>query len=157
MQMNHTKARLINLALLLLIVLLDQFLKWNMIHNIGLNNSASFIPGFIQFLVVKNTGGAFSILNQYPVFFKTIGIINIFIFSYLVFCPTVTFNSLIRIGCTCILGGTFSNLFDRFAHGGVIDFIDFQFVNFAVFNVADVFIDIGVVLILFSWYFAKNK
>lgn len=147
---------LFNFLLCTAIVITDQFLKWVMLTKIGLNNGASFLPGLIQFFVVKNTGGAFSIFNQYPVFFKIIGIVNVFIFSYLALCPTVNFNNLIKAGCACVLGGTFSNLIDRFLQNGVVDYLDFQLFNFAVFNVADVSIDIGVLLILIGWYFSKK-
>ena len=145
-----------NLALTAFIIIIDQFLKWVMLTKIGLNNGASFLPGFMQFLVVKNTGGAFSIFNQYPIFFKLVGIINVFIFSYLALCPTITFNDFIKTGCACVLGGTFSNLIDRFLQSGVVDYLDFQFFNFAVFNVSDVFIDLGVILILVGWYTSKK-
>ena len=49
-------------------------------------------------------------------------------------------------------GGAF-----RIVHGGVIDFFDLQLFNFAVFNLADVFIDIGVVLIVIGWFISKKK
>lgn len=137
--------------LFITIVFLDQIIKRVLLSDIGLNNSKQFIPGIMQLTVVKNTGGAFSILREYPVVFKVIGIVNVLIFSYLAFCPTVALNGVVKSGCACILGGTVSNLIDRFLQGGVIDFFNFQFVDFAVFNIADIFIDIGVVLILVGW------
>lgn len=128
-----------------------------MLLDIGLNNTSSLIAGFVQFTVVRNTGGAFSIFAQYPCLFKIIGIVNVVIFSYLTFCPSVTFNNIIKIGCTLVLGGTGGNLIDRFLQGGVIDFIDLQIFNFAIFNLADVFINAGIVLVLVGWYLSKKK
>ena len=145
-----------NFIILILIVILDQVSKYGLLTIIGLNNIKEFIPGIIQFTVVKNTGGAFSILSQYPIYFKIIGLVNVFIFSYLGLCPTVKFNKFIKTGCVFVLGGTIGNLIDRFIKGGVVDFLDFQFINFAVFNLADVFIDIGVILILIGWI-TKSK
>ena len=139
------------------IFFLDQFTKICMLHNIGLNNSSEFLSKILKLTVVQNTGGAFSIFKQYPIYFKIIGLANILIFSYLTFCPTVSFNNIIKIGCACVLGGTAGNLIDRFFRGGVIDFLDLQFVHFAVFNFADVFINIGVGLILIGWFLTKNK
>ena len=127
-----------------------------MLSDIGLNNTKGFIPGVINFNVVQNTGGAFSIFKQYPSCFKIIGVINIFIFSYLAFCPTVAFNTLMKTGCACVLGGSVGNLIDRFLQGGVVDFLDLQLFNFAVFNLADVFIDIGVGLVLIGWYISRK-
>ena len=109
----------------------------------------------INFTVVQNTGGAFSIFSEYPIYFKIIGTVNVLIFSYLAFCPTVALNILTKLGCVSILGGTVGNLIDRFLAGAVTDFLDLQIISFAIFNLADVFIDIGVVLILIGWLYKK--
>ena len=154
---NFKKKLLLYLIVFLSIVLLDQFSKRFLLSEIGLNNSKALLPGIMQLTIVQNTGGAFSIFNQHPVYFKVIGLVNIFIFSYLTFCPTVSFNDLMKVGCACILGGTAGNLIDRFLQGGVIDFLDLQLFNFAVFNLADVFIDVGVILILIGWFFCRGR
>lgn len=148
---------LLNSFIFFLIVIFDQLTKRFLLFDIGLNNSKQFIPGIIQFTLVQNTGGAFSILKQYPVFFQILGIINVFIFSYLAFCPVVKLNDMIKMGCTFILGGTVGNLIDRLVHNGVIDFLDFQLFNFAIFNIADVFIDLGVALILIGWFVSRKE
>ena len=128
-----------------------------MVTKVGINNSISFIPGIINLTVVQNTGGAFSILKEYPVLFKVISVINFLVFLYLLFCPTVNFNTITKIGCACILGSTLGNLIDRFSTNGVIDFIDIQLFHFAIFNLADVFINIGVGLILIGWLRTELK
>lgn len=153
---NYKRKLLFYLLVSSLIVFLDQLLKTMILADVGLGKSTSFIPGIIQFFVVQNTGGAFSLFKQFPFFFQVIGIVNVILFSYLVFCPTISFNNFIKTGCTLILGGTVSNLTDRFLRGGVIDYLDLQFVSFAVFNLADVFIDLGVMLILIGWYLNKK-
>jgi len=139
------------------IVFLDQITKRAAFNEIGLNGSQEFIAGIINLTVVQNTGGAFSLFQEYPIYFKIIGIINIVIFSYLVFCPTISLNPFIKLGCTCILSGTVGNLIDRFIANGVIDFLELDFINFAIFNFADVFIDVGVVLILIGWYTSSRQ
>lgn len=57
-----------------------------------------------------------------------------------------------------IFGAGFSNVLDRFIHGGVVDYIfwHYQF-EFAIFNFADVMIDLGVVLILYQTFLRKDK
>ena len=154
---NLKKKLLISFVVFILIVLLDQLTKRFMINDIGLNNSKPFIPGIMEFMVVQNTGGAFSIFKEYPIYFQIIGLVNVLIFSYLAFCPTKAFNTITKLGCVCILGGTVGNLIDRFLLSGVIDFLDLQLFNFAVFNLADVFIDIGVVLIIIGWILSGKK
>ncbi len=154
---DFKKKFVLNFFIFFSIVIFDQLTKKMLLFDIGLNNTKPFIPGLVQFTVVQNTGGAFSILKQYPFLFQLLGVINVLIFSYLTFCPTVPLNNIVKIGCACILGGTAGNLIDRFVHNGVIDFFDLQIFNFAVFNLADVSIDIGVVLIIIGWVVLKKK
>ncbi len=155
--MTYSKKKfLIYFFLFVFLIFLDQLTKRLAISEIGLNHSRAFLPGILNLSVVQNTGGAFSIFKEYPVFFKVIGIVNAFIFSYLAFCPTVKLNEIAKLGCVFILSGTTGNLIDRFITIGVIDFLDLDFINFAVFNLADVFIDTGVVLILFGWLLNKK-
>lgn len=154
---NFKRQLLIYFLISMLAVVLDQFTKNIILRDIGLNNSKPFLPGIIQFTVVQNTGGAFSLFKEHPTWFKLIGIFNVILFSYFALCPTVTFNFLTKAGCACILGGTLGNLIDRFIRGGVIDFLDLQLFKFAVFNLGDVFIDVGVVLILIGWLTRKTN
>lgn len=155
---SNLKKQLLFLFLIFIsVVALDQISKKFLLNEIGLNNNKEFISGILQFTLVQNTGGAFSVFKEYPIYFQIIGLINLLIFSYITFCPTVSFNTIIKSGCACILGGTTGNLIDRFLRGGVIDFLDLQMIDFAIFNVADIFIDIGVVLILIGWYISHKK
>ena len=145
------------LGIFMLTVMIDQMIKRFLVGSIGLNNSREFIPGLINLTVVQNSGGAFSILNQYPLCFKIIGFVNVVIFSFLTFYPTAAFNLCIKTGCAFVLGGSLGNLIDRLQYGSVIDFIEPVFTKFAIFNMADVFINAGVILILIGWIRNPNK
>lgn len=146
------------IVLVLILFTLDQLSKKYLLYNVGFDNSAEFIPGILQFTVVQNTGGAFSTFSKFPYVFKLIGIINVFIFSYLLIATRFKFNNITKIGCAFVLGGTLGNVTDRILRGAVTDFLDIQFIKFAVFNLADVFIDVGVVLILVGLYLrSKDK
>lgn len=136
---------------------LDQISKKYVLSHVGIGNVSSFIPGIVRFTVVENAGGAFSILKNYPIVFKIIGVINVLIFSYLAWCPTVVHNKIMKAGCALVLGGTLGNLTDRFLSGAVVDFFDLEFINFAIFNLSDIFIDIGVIMILVGWYLSSKK
>ena len=149
---NLKKTLLYCFLIVCLIVIVDQITKIILLSSIGLTNQKESIPKILQLTVVQNTGGAFSIFKQYPWFFKIVGLVNVLIFLYLTFCPTVQVNNIVRSGFACVLGGTLGNLIDRFFKTGVIDFIDLQFIDFAVFNFADIFIDVGVILILIGWF-----
>lgn len=143
-------------SIIVAIILLDQITKNFMLDKIGFNSTGQFIPGIVQFTVVQNTGGAFSIFKEHPFCFQLIGIFNIILFTYLTFAKSSSFSTITKLGCASILAGTVGNSIDRFLRGGVVDFLDLQFINFAVFNLADVFIDIGIALILIEWVVQRN-
>ena len=64
-----------------------------------------------------------------------------------------------KFGFCLIIGGSFGNIFDRFYYSSVIDFIDFHIGNFHwfIFNVADIFITIGVLVLIMFEFFKKNE
>ena len=150
------KGKFIYFILFVFLLFLDQFSKNQILHRLDFGSTEPFIPGFIQINLTSNTGGAFSILKGYPGLFKIVGIINVFIFVYIVFLRKLNINTITRAGFTFILSGSLGNLIDRFIRGSVTDFLSFQFIDFPVFNLADVFIDVGVGLVLIGW-FLKQK
>ncbi|RMF28038.1 MAG: signal peptidase II, partial [Cyanobacteria bacterium J083] len=62
-----------------------------------------------------------------------------------------------QIGCGFILAGALGNGVDRFLFGYVVDFLDFRLINFAIFNLADVFINIGILCLLYSIFKTPPK
>ena len=67
------------------------------------------------------------------------------------------FNSIIeKLGYSFLLAGSLGNGIDRVLNGYVVDFINLNFINFPVFNIADISINIGFILILFSLFKIKN-
>ena len=117
----------------------------------------SFIDrDFILFTIdfVKNYGAAFSILSGSRILLSLISIFITFILIFLIFKKNKVFN-LELYSYSILLGGTIGNGFDRIFKGYVIDFINLNFINFPVFNIADISINIGFFLLLYS--FIKNK
>ena len=148
-------------AFFLLLITLDQCSKIY-IAKIMLNNSFENIEilSFLNIAFVRNTGisfGLFSdggILNRY--FFTAISLI---IGSMLLILAFFNKDKLVQKALLFISGGAIGNAIDRIYFGGVIDFIDFFLYNFhwPAFNLADVFITIGVILLLFENFFDKFK
>lgn len=127
------KAR--NFVLVLILVFLDFISKFLVVKfNIHF--------GIINY--VQNTGVAFGLFNGFNWVFILIDLVFIFILVYLLFFKNGFFE--FRIGLGLILAGAIGNLIDRVVYGFVIDFIDLKY--WYVFNLADVFIVIGVCLIL---------
>lgn len=124
---------------------------------LSLGSSVTVIEGVLNFTYVRNTGAAFSILEgQHWFFIVTAVIASIVMVAFL---WKNKFNSkVLQIGVSLMLAGTLGNLYDRIAFGYVRDMIEFTFVNFAVFNVADTALCVGVALvIIFIIFIYKDK
>jgi len=117
-----------------------------------------YIFPFLNFYLVWNTGVAFGLASleantSYHVLTAIIGIVNL-ILIYLTFKTKDTYTYLIAL----IVGGSLGNLFDRIYYYGVPDFIDFHLGNFHwfIFNVADIFITLGIIGLVFVELFKKK-
>ncbi len=124
-------------------------------------NSANFIPGFINFYLLYNNGGGWNIFAGQIVFlviFSVLVIAALTVFYVLRLKKHKTSASLtFAISYGLIFGGFFGNLFDRLAFGHVRDFLNFQFMNFPVFNVADICLCVGMVLLAIYFIFIFDK
>lgn len=109
------------------------------------------IQGVFHFTYVQNDGAAFSILSGQVDLLRWLSLgVSLILIGVALFGPVL--NIVDQLGYGFILGGAMGNGIDRFALGYVVDFFDFRLINFAVFNVADSFISIGIVcLLLASW------
>ena len=140
------------LSISLSIILIDQLFKFLITINFKSLIDKDFILFTIDF--VKNYGAAFNILSGSRILLSLISIFIAFILIFLICKKNKVFN-LELYSYSFLLGGTFGNGFDRIFKGHVIDFINLNFINFPVFNIADISINIGFFLLLYS--FIKNK
>ncbi len=123
---------------------LDQVTKYWVVQNFNLLETQPLILGVIHFTYVRNTGAAFSILTgradilRWLSLFVSLGLMAFALFSG-------KLKKLEQIGYGLLLGGAMGNGIDRFIFGSVVDFIDFRLIQFAVFNLADVSINLGII------------
>ena len=129
-----------------LIVLLDQFIKRWIILTLPLFDKMELLPGVVGITHVRNTGAAFSILtDQRWLLIIIAGIAALLLIAILLRYDEGFWGTL---GLAAVLGGTIGNLVDRISYGYVIDIFEFQFFDFAIFNVADIFITLGGITFL---------
>ncbi len=117
-----------------------------------LNNDKviTVIPNFFNIVLVKNTGAAFSSFEGFTYVFVLMAVlVLVYLFKY-VFSNTLSF--LEELSYSLLIGGIVGNLFDRIVYHGVIDFLSFNIFgyDFPVFNMADVFICVGVLLMVIN-------
>ena len=141
------QTKLYFLSLSIFIVLIDQYTKYLIFNNKKLFINKDFL--LFKLDLVKNYGAAFSIFSGSRVFLSTISIFFSILLIYLIFRKN-TLNLFDLYSYSFILGGTIGNGIDRLYKGFVVDFINLNFINFPVFNIADISINIGFILLLYS-------
>ncbi len=150
---NKLQTKLYFLSLSIFIVLVDQFTKYLISYNKKLFFNKDFLLFKLDF--VKNYGAAFNILSGSRIFLSLISIIFSILLIYLIF-RKYTLNSLDLFAYSFILGGTVGNGIDRIYKGFVVDFINLNIINFPVFNIADMSINIGFIILLYK-IFKNNR
>lgn len=126
---------------------IDQVSKGLINIYLNLNQSVEIIPNFLSFTYVHNTGAAFSIFEGAKCFFIIIAFIALNII-YLFFIKDKKLKNSEIVIYALLISGIIGNLIDRILFGYVIDFIDVNIFNFAIFNLADSFIVVAVILLL---------
>ena len=132
---------------ILLLILLDQAVKGYVVKEIPLGGMRRFIPKVVSLTYLKNSGAAFSMLENQQWFFAIITLIAMgaaFVYLY----RHIKGSIWLLLGLTLIISGGIGNFIDRVRQGFVVDMFHLDFMNFAIFNVADIYLTIGVGLLL---------
>ena len=141
------QTKLFFLSLSIFIILIDQYTKYLMFYNYKTFINKDFL--FFRLDFVKNYGAAFNILSGSRILLSFISIIFSILLIFLIV-RKKNFKPIDLYSYSFILGGTIGNGIDRIFKGFVIDFINLNIINFPVFNIADISINIGFVFLLYS-------
>ena len=145
---NKVKTKLYFLSLSIFIIFIDQTTKSFLLYNNKSIVNKDFI--FFRLDFVKNYGAAFNILSGSRILLSIISIIFSIILIYLILRKDSS-KLLDYYAYSFILGGTIGNGIDRIINGIVVDFINLNFINFPVFNIADISINIGFFFLLYGF------
>ena len=152
--------KLIYPVLIILLVVLDLFSKNYAANNFLFAQSYStFIP-FIDFLLIYNSGIAFGIFDGYGnLASNLLLVITIFILIYLIRLLVKEKVQIAKFALSLITAGALGNIIDRFIDGKVTDFLHLEFgsLSFFIFNLADAFITLGAILIIYFDLIYKAK
>ena len=149
---NKIQTKLYFLSLSIFVILIDQFTKYLMFFNYKIFVNIDFILFRLDF--VKNYGAAFNIFSGSRIFLSIISTtITLFLIYFILYKKNL--NNLELLSYSFILAGTIGNGIERITKGYVIDFINLNFIDFPVFNIADISINIGVIFIIYG--LIKNK
>jgi signal peptidase II len=111
---------------------------------------------FIDLIYIKNTGAAFSILQNSISLLVVISIIAILFLIYYIAKNIENMNYGEHVATAFLMAGICGNLYERIHFGYVRDFFNLTFINFPIFNISDVFINIGVFAIILFVIFKKK-
>jgi len=154
MQAN-TKPFVIIALIAAAVIALDQYTKYLICANLGLYGRIEVIPGYLDIIHIRNSGVAFGFLKDFGTQYETLSLIGVaavavFLLGFLI-SQVRRDQKLQAFSLALILGGAIGNIIDRFRLGEVVDFVDAQWqgiYHWPAFNVADMGISVGIVLLL---------
>ena len=150
-------------ALALVVVIVDQWTKWLAETKLTFHDPVPVIEPFLNWTLAYNYGAAFSFLADaggwQKWFFSGLALLmSLVLIVYLIKAPRKA--TLLSFGLALVLGGAVGNLIDRLLHGHVIDFIHVHYADawhYPIFNIADIGISLGVLLIVIDMLFLEKK
>ena len=148
----------LSFLMIILIFTFDQVSKKIIINN-QVENNVIFINDFINFNLTWNTGIGFGLLSfSSGLIYNMISLIIFLVVCYLLYLLILS-TKFERIFYSFIIGGALGNFYDRVSNFAVPDFIDLHYKQFHwfTFNIADIFICIGIFMIIFNELIKKNE
>lgn len=143
--------------LTLVVILLDMVSKYIVSKLLIVNESAMIIKNFFNITYVRNTGAAFSIFSG--------NTFLVMVISFMIIMGIILYisknkpsNKIEKISYSLILGGAIGNFIDRIIYGYVRDFIEIDIFgwDYPIFNLADVFVVVGVILLVIATWRGRN-
>ncbi len=144
------------ILLSLFVVVIDQLLKLAIVHNMKIGESVEIFSGVLSLTSHRNSGAAFGILQNQIWFLITVTAIVIIAMGYYLR-KIHHSNKMAAFGLSLVLGGAVGNFADRIIRREVVDMIEVCFIDYPIFNLADTFIFIGCVFLLFGLWKTPAK
>ena len=138
---------IVPIILAVILFIIDQATKYIALTKLKPLGSVTFIDGFMDFTFVENRGAAFGILNGRVWLLLVIAaVICIAIIAAMLKMPHTKEYKWLKWSLMLILAGAIGNVADRLFRGYVVDFFEFTFIKWPVFNMADIYVVIGTVV-----------
>lgn len=140
---------LIDIAVLLIMVFIDQLTKNIAVVKLKDQPAYSLIDGVLEFNYLENKGAAFGMLQNQKIFFVFIAVLFIAAIVFvLIKAPNENKYIKLHILLSLICAGAIGNMIDRLRLDYVVDFIYFSLINFPIFNVADICVTVSTILLI---------
>lgn len=137
-------------------ILLDQLTKWIVVNSMELYESIVLIPKLFSFTYIPNYGAAWGMFSEHRWVFMLVTSIALIIMPIILYRYRKV-HFLFNLSLSLFIGGAIGNMIDRVFVGYVVDFLEFTFIDFPVFNVADICVVFGAgIMIVYALFFDKT-
>lgn len=156
---ERMKYTLFGIGLALLLVAVDQLTKYLAIFFLKDQSPLELIPGAFELRYLENRGVAFGLFQGQRAGILLTGLLILAVLCYAYYRLPAKKNYLpLHMICVAMTAGAIGNMIDRFCRGYVVDFFYFSLIDFAIFNVADIYITVSAVLlvILMMFYYKEE-
>ena len=143
--------------LALITLALDQWVKHWITVNLPLGEALPFLPGFMELRIVHNYGAAWSSFSGMR--WMLVGVtVCIVLAIFILVLRKIVRHPLGLTACALVISGGLGNIIDRVRLGYVVDMFNFQFINYPVFNVADICVVSGAIIgaIYYLWFYEQH-
>jgi len=142
-----------------ILTVLDQISKYFALEHLKPVGSVEFIKGVMNLTFVENRGAAFGILEGARWFFIIMTlIVTVAVLVYIKkYMPAAKEYKFVKLSLTLVLAGAWGNVIDRALRGYVVDYFETTFIPWPVFNVADIYIVCGTILLIFLFLFVIKE
>ena len=141
------------------IFILDRLSKYFILELSSTDENLNIpITSFLNFNLVWNSGIAFGLFSFNEQFYYNIITLIIIIITLIILFFAIKSGGVEKIGFSMIFGGSLGNIFDRLYYTAVVDFIDLHInnIHWFIFNFADIFISLGVIMLILLEFFKKK-
>ena len=134
----------------------DQLLKYWVVRHLEIGQSAAFLPGLVRLTRLHNTGAAWGSFSGSTALLTAVTAVLLVAVAWLVLKKIVR-HPLGLCAAMLVLGGGIGNMIDRICRGYVVDMFDLEFMSYPIFNLADCFVVVGVILgaVYYLWFYDK--
>lgn len=143
------KKRGIIAGIIAALIVIDQLVKAYVVQNIAIGEIKSWIPNLVSLTYLQNRGAAFSMLQDQQWFFALITFVVMGVAVWYLH-KHIEDSWWLVTGLVLIIAGGLGNFIDRVSQGFVVDMFHLDFINFAIFNVADSYLTVGVLVLLLA-------
>lgn len=140
------------------LIALDQYTKYLAVIHLKDKPAYNIINGVLELNYLENKGAAFGMLQNQKAFFIFVAVVTLSVIGYVLFkVPDRKKYGILHFLLSLIAAGAIGNMIDRIRFDYVVDFIYFVLINFPIFNVADIYVTVSTVVLVFLLLFVYKE